>query len=140
MNNKKGDYIMKTTTAILLSILLSISACVDIRAEEFSVSQCIKNCMLINNPTAHEKVIEANEASIQEAIALEYAKPINDNKIPRAEYIKLIKSNRVLNAERSFAFYTLNTKKYSKQYAESGRFNYLIMPEKNGALFIIAEC
>jgi len=121
---------MKKMVAILLSVLLSMSVCA-IYAEEFSVSRGIENCMLINNPESHEKVEEANEAFIQELIDNENKKKYNDRTMPRAQYIELIKSNRILNAERTFSFYNLDTTKYSKQYAANGRFNYLISPEKN---------
>lgn len=120
---------MKRMIAVMMVLLLVMSVSVT-SGEEFSVSEAIKSFMLVNNPEVYEKIYEANEAYIQELIDMEKSKPVNDRMMPREQYIELIKSNRVLNPERTFCFYELDTTKYSKQYADNGDFEYLINPEK----------
>ena len=120
---------MKKIISLLLVTLFIMPISVA-SGEEFSVSEAIKSFMLINNPKAHEKVYEANEALTQELIDIENSKTYPDRMTSKAQYIEIIKSNRILNPERTFCFYTLDTTKYSKQYSENGSYDYLINPEK----------
>lgn len=122
---------MKKVLSVLLTFCLNIGL-ISVNAEEFSVADAIESFKLMNNSIACEDVIKANEEYIQYVIEAE-RKRTQKNPNPTLkidDYARLTKFNLTLTSEKTFCFYDLDTTKYTKQYAESGIFEYLINPTK----------
>ena len=124
---------MKKIIAILMVMILNITS-ITVKAKDFSVAEAVEGFKLINNPEAYTDVVNASERYVQRQIQRELDRDYPDHNMTKEEYIKLIKSQCVLTPEKIYYFNDLDTTKYSKQYAESGNFEYLINPTKFWAL------